>query len=906
MRETAPLLSLDDVSVLHPDADEPSPRNVALEVFPGDVVLLLGPSGCGKSTLALTMNGLIPHSHDAELTGRVAVAGRGTTEVGPGELSRRVGMVFQDPDAQIITGSVLDEVAFALENLRMPADEVLARAERALRAVGLWERRGDDPGRLSGGGRQRLAFACAIAPEPDLLVLDEPTANLDPAGRADVYAAIAAHVERSVRERPHAAEAGSDAHAANRIHPSAGRAVVLIEHDVAAVRSLVTRVIVLDHHGAVVLDGPADLLENSADVLGELGVGAASSSVPGGASGAARDRDGADAPGDDAASGAVAGSGHAPRTGPDDGAGTAAPIARSSATSSADPSRDGTANASAPAVSVRRLRVARGRGAARAELLRDVSFDLPRGAFLAIVGPNGAGKTTLAQAIAGVVPPPAGAVSIARDGAAPLDAGRAGPRQLAAQVGFVFQNPEHQFVAHTVRDELAYGLRHTAPDDRDARVDDMLRRFDLTEHADRHPFRLSGGQKRRLSVGTALIGGADRPGGVLVLDEPTFGQDRARADALLALLDELHRGGTTVIVVTHDPELVARHATHIAAVRDGRLATIGPARDVLPVVREAAFWRGTAAGGAGAREVPAPERASRAPGAERGAHVVERRDRDGGAGDAARDLAARDATALAGAPRDGTGRGTPGTAGGPAPDIGAGPRVGAAAAKRSPLERLDPLALLIAVLPAMIGLIFTRDVLTPALALGAAYAVVLAGAPKTRATAVWLCGVLPVMAAAIAAGFTLWSDPATGLATGLRLTGLLALALIPGLSMEGTAFVRSAVAHLQVPYRIGYAALAAYRFVPRFRGELDVIRAAHRVRGTGRNPISRAFTAVVPLMASAIRHAERVALAMDARAFGAYPTRTERNPPRWRRRDTAAVAVGAAAAAALFTAGALL
>ncbi|MGO1411174.1 MAG: ABC transporter ATP-binding protein, partial [Microbacterium sp.] len=127
------LVTLEDVSVTHPDADEPTPRNVSFRILPGEVVLLLGPSGCGKSTLAMTLNGLIPHSHDAELTGRVTIAGFDTAEATPVELSRHVGMVFQDPDAQIVTGSVLDEVAFAWENLLLPADEVLVRAERALR-----------------------------------------------------------------------------------------------------------------------------------------------------------------------------------------------------------------------------------------------------------------------------------------------------------------------------------------------------------------------------------------------------------------------------------------------------------------------------------------------------------------------------------------------------------------------------------------------------------------------------------------------------------------------------------------------------------------------------------------------------------------------------------------------------
>ena len=850
------LVTLEDVSVTHPDADEPTPRNVSFRILPGEVVLLLGPSGCGKSTLAMTLNGLIPHAHDAELTGRVRVVGFDTAETTPAELSRHVGMVFQDPDAQIVTGSVLDEVAFALENLLLPADEVLVRAERALRTVGLWHRRGDDPSVLSGGGRQRLAVACAIAPEPRLLVLDEPTANLDPAGRTDVYAAVRELVRGGVvTQRPGSDSAAEQSApgAAGSAHSSAARpappAVRLVEHDVNAVRELATRMIVLDHDGAVAIDGaPDEVLIEHAQLLRELGVGPDEGGETTAEPTPPNEVEGAPPPTTIPERTLPPAASTPSGVSPDHGDETR-PARRTHINQMGDQSGASRQTPGGSAVVARALTVTRGRGRGAATLLRDVTLEVPRGSFTAIIGPNGAGKTTLAQAIAGVVPPPRGQVLIARDGAPPLDAGSAKPRELAAQIGFVFQNPEHQFVAHTVRDELAHGLRRFSPADRDARVDEMLDRFDLRAHADRHPFRLSGGQKRRRSVGTALIGGADRPGGVLVLDEPTFGQDRARADALLALIDELHRGGTTVIVVTHDPDLVARHATHIAAVRDGRLASFGPADEVLPLVREPAFWR----------------------------------------------------------PDAGTNTQVPFGHPGPAhtdhdpPDVHPRP-----APSRSPLERFDSLALLAAVLPAMIGLVFTRDVATPAIAVAVAYAVVLIGAPKTRALAVWLCVILPVMALAIAGGFTLWSDAATGAATGLRLTALLALALIPGLSTDGTAFVRSVVAHLRVPYRIGYAALAAYRFVPRFRHELEVIRSAHRVRGTGGDPVSRAFTAIVPLLASAIRHAERVALAMDARAFGAFPTRTERHPPRWRVRDTVAVVVGLVVTAAVFASGAVL
>ncbi len=184
------LLRLRNVGVTHLEADRPTPADVGFDVRPGEVVLVLGPSGSGKSTLALTMNGLIPHAVPAEVHGTVSVGGRDATTTPVAELAATVAMVFQDPDAQLITGTVFDEVCFGPENLRLPAPEVLARAEAALRRVGLWDRRDDAPDVLSGGGRQRLAIACALAMASPLLVLDEPTASLDPSGVIEVYAAL--------------------------------------------------------------------------------------------------------------------------------------------------------------------------------------------------------------------------------------------------------------------------------------------------------------------------------------------------------------------------------------------------------------------------------------------------------------------------------------------------------------------------------------------------------------------------------------------------------------------------------------------------------------------------------------------------------------------------------------------
>ncbi|GAB2694257.1 energy-coupling factor transport system ATP-binding protein [Microbacterium marinum] len=547
-----PLLRVRDLAVTHEGEDAATPASVTFEVAPGEVVLVLGPSGSGKSTLALTLNGLIPHAVPARLTGSVLVHGTDTTAASVASLARHVGMVFQDPDAQLITGTLRDDVAFGPENLLLPVDEVLGRTERALRQVGLWERRDENPDRLSGGGKQRLAIASALAMGSDLLVLDEPTANLDPAGIDDVYDAL-------------------------RTVVADGRSILLVEHNLDAAVQLTDRVVVLDADGRTVAVGGVDaVLRDRAEELHDLGVWLPVSTM----AALSLQRVGwsfermplTPAELREALEAAEAPAGWAPRDGVPNAGGTGASGldgAESAAFSlpSAQLTHETTA---APVIDVRGLTLQRG----RRPVLHDVALQVGAGEFVAVVGANGAGKTSLVQAIAGVIPPPRGTVSVGG-----ADPARTALRDLSRRIGFVFQNPEHQFISHTVFDELAHGLRGRGlpTDEVRARTMAMLERFGLAGKADVHPFLLSGGQKRRLSVGTALIGGAP----ILALDEPTFGQDRARADELLRLLRELNAAGTTVLVVTHDMQLVAEYARRTIVVGDGRIVADAATADVF-------------------------------------------------------------------------------------------------------------------------------------------------------------------------------------------------------------------------------------------------------------------------------------------------------------------------------------
>ncbi|WP_051366016.1 ABC transporter ATP-binding protein [Hamadaea tsunoensis] len=431
-------------------------RGVDLRIERGERVLLLGPSGAGKSTLLSALAGLLDTA-SGEAEGTLKVEGR-------------PGIVFQDPQAQLVMTRAGDEVAFGLENLAWPAAGLWPRVDEVLAQVGFPYDRDRPTGRLSGGEQQRLVVAAALAPRPDLLLLDEPTANLDPAGAALVRAALAA--------------VGPDV------------ATVIVEHRIAEILPLITRVVVLDPGGGVRADGPPGLLS------GPLGaeLAAAGVWVPG----------------------------H--------------PL----------PARPALHSPGEPLISTFDLRVRRNAYSDMVVQEREI---------VAVTGPNGVGKSTLALALGGLLRPAAGRVSTA-DG----EPHRWRARRLAARIGSVFQNPEHQFVTRTVRDELALG--GTSP----VHVDELLDRLHLAELARANPFTLSGGQARRLSVATALAA-APR---LLILDEPTFGQDRRTWTEMVDLLAALRDEGHGIVAVTHDPDLVT-------ALDAREVALSAPPQEIAPV-----------------------------------------------------------------------------------------------------------------------------------------------------------------------------------------------------------------------------------------------------------------------------------------------------------------------------------
>ncbi|WP_111721238.1 ABC transporter ATP-binding protein [Homoserinimonas sp. OAct 916] len=459
-------------------------RDLDLDIEPGEKVLLLGPSGAGKSTLVHALAGVLGDSDDGDDNGRLLVDG-----LPPAAVRGRVGLVLQDPDSQVTLARVGDDVAFGCENLGVERDEIWRRVGQALDAVGLDLPLDHSTSRLSGGQKQRLALAGVLAMRPGLVLLDEPTANLDPVGVAEVRDAVARMLE----------------------HTKA--TLIVIEHRVGVWLPLVDRVIVLDPGGGLLADGhPEQVLAEEGARLAAQGVW-----VPG-----------------------------FPPAHPE----------RRRAVSSVGPND---ASSTDVLLCADDLSVARIPGTVVASGVR---LTVNSGQALAVTGPNGSGKSTLALTLAGLLPTAGGDLR-ATDrlaqgaGSKPF---RWKSRQLLTRIGTVFQDPEHQFLTATVRKELELGPRTLALSGAkiQALVDELLQRLRLDHLALANPFTLSGGEKRRLSVATAL---ATNPQ-VLVLDEPTFGQDAQTWQELVALLAGLLDGGTALVAVTHDREFVEALADH--------------------------------------------------------------------------------------------------------------------------------------------------------------------------------------------------------------------------------------------------------------------------------------------------------------------------------------------------------
>lgn len=527
---------------------------INVSIKKGECVLLLGPSGSGKSTLALTLNGLIPHIIEGEFWGRVYVDGLDTRETLVSELTQKVGIVFQDPEAQFVTQKVEDEIAFGIENLKVPHDEINERITNTLKLLGMSEFRDRSLDTLSCGEKQKITLAALLAMHPSIIIFDEPTANLDPVGTDEVFNAI------------------------RKLKATSKYTIILIEHKLDDLMHLIDRVLILKDQKLLVDGKPNVVFNEYAELLIKYGIWMPQTAILS----HQLKKKGISIPN--------------------------IPISINKAVETLqvyspinniykDIINDNdnlilTSNGTVPAVEVHDLffnyetydpKAHKRRGKRKKEknkknvknILDNINLTVPKGDILAIVGANGAGKTTLAKHLVNILHPEENKVFINGK-----DILKIHTKNLIHEVGYVFQNPEHQFITHTVEGELSFGLRGIMGLEEEKimkHVKETLERFDLINYYNSSPFTLSHGEKRRLSVATMTIVGQN----ILILDEPTFGQDLKNTRKLLKLLQELHEEGRTIIIITHDMNLVAEHAKHVAVMSNGQIIFKGTTQNLF-------------------------------------------------------------------------------------------------------------------------------------------------------------------------------------------------------------------------------------------------------------------------------------------------------------------------------------
>jgi len=518
------VIHLDSVSFRYRAASEPALSDVSFHIRPGELVGLLGRSGSGRSTLASTLNGTIPHLVRGDLKGRIFLAGEDIQGRRPRDLADRVGFLFQDFEAQLFSTNVALEVAFGPENLGLPRQEIGRRVDQCLRLVGLYELRHKMPAGLSGGQKQRLALASVLALGPQILVLDEPTSDLDPAGRRDLMEAI-----RGLRRgRP--------------------LTLVMIDPEIDEL-TWMDRLIVLDR-GRVAVDGtPAELWE-ATETLENLGLKGFTLARLATALGVSSRWDSAD---------------------------RAAAIIKASGWQVKEGATD----------LLRRADADRKNGEVLLEVedlehrypdgtqaLSGASFTIRRGEFVAILGQNGSGKTTLVKHLNGILVPTSGDIRLSGQSL------RGQPSMLLSRlVGLVFQNPDHQIFAERIRDEVAFGPRLQGLSEKEVahRVDEALEAVGLAGAGDLDPFVLTKGSRQRVAVASTL---ATKPE-VIILDEPTTGLDQHELDGMMALIQRLNQAGHTIVIITHAMSVAAAYARRVILMRNGRIVRDGSAREVF-------------------------------------------------------------------------------------------------------------------------------------------------------------------------------------------------------------------------------------------------------------------------------------------------------------------------------------
>jgi energy-coupling factor transporter ATPase len=525
------IIEVRDLHYSYPNATSEALKGIDLTIDKGEFILLTGPSGCGKTTFCRTLNGLIPHFYNGEMEGEVTVSGFDIREHPTYKLAQHVGLIFQNPDNQIFALTVEKDVAFGLENQGVPKEKMLEEISWAMKTTGIDHIKDRATHEMSGGQKQRLAIASILAMKPKILVLDEPTSFLDPLGAERIFRVL------------------------DTLNREYEMTILLIEHRVDLATQYADRVIIFSDGRISNQGSPEEIFTDEATRLAGVGI---------------------------------------PRV-----------IELNDRMRSRGIRFDKTPLS--PKMLVEQLqsrmkRVDRGRKAVDPDLdlyageqyvnpiievesvsfsypgvdkaLDDVSLTIHKGEFVAIMGENGAGKTTLVKHLNGLLRPQEGRITIEGSDIADMSVAN-----LSRRVGLVFQNPDDQLFSENVEEEISFALRNFGFESEviEKRVDWALNLLDLERYRKSSPFILSGGERKRVALSSVLAWDPE----IVVLDEPTIGQDYAQKERLRHFLMQLRTQGKTTIIVTHDVEFVADCKPRIVLMANGKIIADGPIKKIM-------------------------------------------------------------------------------------------------------------------------------------------------------------------------------------------------------------------------------------------------------------------------------------------------------------------------------------
>lgn len=455
-------------------------NQLSCKFYAGKIHAVAGESGCGKSSVLYLLNGTIPHMMEGKMEGSVYFDGQDVTGKFPRDRCDKIGLVMQCPENQFCTFTVEEEIAFGMENLSLPQEQMKERIQQTLKYVGMEGYEEYDLNHLSGGQKQKIAIASILVMEPNILLLDEPTANLDPRSRKEILELIV----RLSREQK--------------------RTIILVEHNLEEIKEDVDYLYIMNRQG-------------------ELNVNGTWEDLPSGR------------------------------------------FRKKNVHGSSTENTDAEVVLDISSLKFAYPGLAKNQISDKKWILKGIDLTIFRQDFLAVVGENGAGKSTLLQIIFQIMKQNEGTIQLYEK---PIEEYK--KKELYRKLGLVFQNPENQFVTNSVMDELMFSLRKERLDrkEKEEKVLRVLRQFNLEEHKDKSPFVLSQGQKRRLSVATMLLTEQK----ILFLDEPTYGQDFENRHELMRDMQELNKKGTTIIMITHDLDLVAEYASRVVEIQDGKVS----------------------------------------------------------------------------------------------------------------------------------------------------------------------------------------------------------------------------------------------------------------------------------------------------------------------------------------------